>query len=320
MPTITCADRCIETGGGSVLDSLERAGIQIPNSCRSGHCQSCVVHLKSGETKPLAQLGLNLRQRRLNYFLACQYQPDTDIEVELLDDRQRRRATLLEKTVLNERVMRIRLQAPIDWRAGQYLTLWRNGASGRIYSIASLPEDGYIELHLRRRNGLVSGWIENELVPGDECEIGLPQGDCHYSPTMPGQPLVLVGSGTGLAPVYGVLRQALADGHHGTITLYACAGEPDTLYLQGQLRRLAGTHPGLSVVPVVRRNPQQHGDVVTAELEELLEQRHPRLRGSLIYLCGPPGMVARLREQCFMQGAHYSDIFFDSFEPFENGK
>ncbi len=317
MPFITCADRRIQAGGGSVLDSLENAGIQIPNSCRTGHCQSCLVHLKSGAPQPLSQLGLNRRQRKLNYFLACQFEPDTDIEVELLDERQRRRATLLEKTVLNPRVLRARLQAPIDWRPGQYLTLWRNAASGRIYSIASLPEDGHIELHLRRRNGLVSGWLEHELGPGDECEISLPQGNCHYSPTMPGQPLVLVGSGTGLAPVYGVLRQALAEGHHGSITLYASASTPEMLYLQQHLRRLAELHPGLSVVPVVRRNPENSGGVVTGELPDILRERHPRLRGSLVYLCGAPQLVEELREQCFMQGAHFSDIFCDGFEGYE---
>ncbi len=316
MPFITCADRRIESGGGSVLDSLERAGIRIPSSCRSGHCRSCVVHLKSGSPGPNAQFGLNNRQRKLNYFLACQYQPDKDIEVELLDDTHRRPATLVEKSLLNEQVLRVRLQAPIDWRAGQFLTVWRDDAIGRIYSIASLPEDGYIELHLRRRNGLVSGWLEHELAPGENCEISLPRGDCHYSPAMPGQPLVLVGAGTGLAPIYGVLRQALADGHHGPITLYTCAGAPELLYLQDNLERLAAQYPALQVLSVVRRNPRGQENVITADLARLIEQQHPRLRGCLVYLCGPPDMVQQLREQCFMQGAHHCDIFFDGFEPY----
>ncbi|TGD75077.1 2Fe-2S iron-sulfur cluster binding domain-containing protein [Mangrovimicrobium sediminis] len=314
MPVITCQERRIACGDDDVLHSLERAGIEIPSSCRTGHCQSCLAQLKQGELTARAQRGLNERQRALNYFLTCQYRPRDDIEIELLDTHSRRHATLVEKHVLDSRVLRVRLEAEVDWRAGQYLTLWRNTKRGRVYSIASLPAEGCIELHMRRRGGQISGWVEHQLQVGEECAISLPRGDCYYSPAMPGQPLVLVGIGTGLSPVYGVLKQALADGHHGEITLYACAGEPGQLYLLRELRALDDDAGRLNIIPVVRRQAAQLDGALQADITQLLAHNHPSLRGHLVYLCGTPALVAHLQYQSFMQGAHHSDIFCDPFE------
>ncbi len=314
MPVIICQERRIDSRGDDVLQSLERAGIGIPSGCRTGRCQNCLAQLKGGSPPPLAQRGLNSRQRDLNYFLACQYQPESDIEIELLDLNCRRTAILVEKQELNARVLRVRLRAEVDWRAGQYLTLWRTPLKGRPYSIASRPEEGFMELHVRRRGGLVSGWLEHELDTGDECLVSLPRGDCFYSPAMPGQSMVLVGMGTGLSPVYGVLKQALVDGHHGDICVYACAGEPGHFYLLRELQALSAQSERLRVVPVVRRDADRLADAQQEDVAALLASRHPNLRGQLVYLSGEPAQVARLHYQCFMQGAHPGNIFSDPFE------
>jgi len=314
MPVITCQEHRIESSGIPLLESLEHAGIPIPASCRTGRCQSCLVQLKNGCIPPAAQRGLSDRQRELNYFLACQCSPESDIEIDLLDNSCLRTAILVDKRLLNKRVLRARFRADVDWRAGQYLTLWRSEREGRVYSIASRPDEGFLELHVRRRNGCVSGWLEHQLQVGDRCQINLPRGDCYYSPAMPRQPVILIGLGTGLAPVYGVLKQALADGHHGAITVYVAAKTPSQFYLLDELEALCQQHEALHLVAVARRCATDRADVCEADLAELIAQRHAHLRGHLIYLCGQPAIVKRLYQQCFMRGAHTSDIFCDPFD------
>lgn len=313
--SISIQDQRLETQGGNVLDCLERAGFSIPNNCRTGHCLACLAKLDSGELPKDAQRGLSAHQRRKNYFLACQFYPINDVEVSLLPKTKSWQATLIERETIHPQVLRVRLRSNVDWLAGQYITVWRSELEGRVFSIASSPEEGFIELHLKRRNGIISGWLENSLKIGDQFEIGTPQGDCYYSPAMPKQPLILIGMGTGLAPTYGILKQALTDPYHGDITLYAVSKTASQLYMMDELNALSKEYPELTVIPVAKRRfkNDQYDSILEGTITNLIAERHKKLKGHLIYLCGPPGKVERLKDLCFMQGAAMSDIFCDAF-------
>lgn len=318
MPTITYENQqIILSSNENLLDALERVGIEVPCSCSSGICHGCMAQVLEGTIPEAAQNGLTANQRRLNYFLTCQCHPETDLHLTLINNFEARiTATLIEKRILNNRVLRARLKADVDWRAGQHIIIWRTETRGRAYSIASSPDDQYIELHVRRRpDGLVSHWLEVELGIGEQCQISPATGDTYYSPAMPGQPLLLVGTGTGIAPLSGILKQALKDGHHGDIFLYAAAGEPKQLYMVDELTALAKTHPDLHYYPVVHRNPDHHPNVLEGDLLDLIPRRHPKVHRHLVYLCGAQLMVEALRDHCFSNGAFMEDIFIKTFSP-----
>jgi len=318
MPTITFEDQQIALDSGeNLLEGLENAGIEVPCSCSSGICHGCMAQALEGDIPSAAQAGLTNNQRRLNYFLTCQCYPESDLHFTLASNLEARcTATLIEKRVLNQRVLLARFKADIDWRAGQHIIIWRTETRGRTYSIASSPDDGYLEFHVRRRpDGLVSHWLEHELQVGDQCQFSPATGDTYYSPAMPGQPVLLVGTGTGLAPLSGILRQALNDGHHGEIHLYAAAGEPHQLYMVEELTALAKAHRDLHYHPVVHRNPDNLPNLLEGDLVDLIPQRHPRLRRHLVYLCGAQPMVEFLKEHSFFSGAMEGDIFIKTFSP-----
>lgn len=318
MPTILYESQHITLNTHeNLLDGLERAGVEAPSSCSSGICHGCMAQALSGTVPPDAQRGLTDHQRRLNYFLTCQCYPEADLQFTLAGNlNARTAATLVDKRVLNQRVLRVRLQAEIDWRAGQHIILWRTPTRGRTYSLASTPEEGFLELHVRRRpNGLVSHCLEHQLGIGEQIQISPATGDTYYSPAMPGQPLLLVGTGTGLAPLSGILKQALNDGHHGEIFLYAAAGEPHQLYLCDELNALAEHHRDFHYYPVVHRNQNNLPNLLQGDLVDLIPRRHPKLRRFLVYLCGAPTMVEALQKYCFFNGAYMEDIFIKTFSP-----
>lgn len=318
MPTIVCEDQQIALESGeNLLEGLEKAGIEVPCSCSSGICLGCMGQALEGNIPAAAQVGLSENQRRLNYFLPCQCYPETDLNFTLACNLEARStATLIEKRVLNERVLLARFEADIDWRGGQHIIIWRTETRGRTFSIASTPDDGLIEFHVRRRpNGLVSHWLEHELEVGAQCQFSPATGDTYYSPAMPGQPVLMVGTGTGLAPLSGILRQALNDGHHGEINLYAAAGEPHQLYLVNELLALAEKHRDLKVHFVVHRNPDNLPNLLEGDLVDIIPNLHPKMRRHLVYLCGAQPMVDALKEHCFFAGAMDWDIFIKTFSP-----
>ncbi|WP_455198879.1 2Fe-2S iron-sulfur cluster-binding protein, partial [Kaarinaea lacus] len=263
MPTIAFEGKEYESEPDeSVLDCLTRHGVSVKYSCRSGVCQTCVMVAQDGTPTEKSQSGLKETLKTKNYFLACACVPKSDIGVGRPDSNLIEIETRVDaRDLLNPEVLRLRLACPekYDYYPGQYLTLFNSEGIGRSYSIASLPEDDdFLELHIRLvPGGQVSSWAHNNLKEGDTVKITEANGDCFYLPSNLEQPLLLIGTGTGLAPLYGIARDAIHQGHKGPIHLYhgsrTLNGQttPFGLYLVDELRVLEKTNESFFYHPCV---------------------------------------------------------------------
>ena len=299
-----------------MLDCLLRHGIQAPFSCRSGLCHTCIMRVLSGEPTLQSQKGLKAGQIDKNYFLPCSCVPTGDLEVAFDDDALFKVDTgVISVDALTSEVTRLRLQVPTDYRyrAGQYLTLFNPAGDGRSYSLASLPEvDDCLELHIRRiANGKLSSWVADQVRAGDRVVIGEALGDCFYQFTNKQQPLLLIGTGTGLAPLYGVLRDAIHQAHQGPIHLYHGSATHHGLYLMDELRGLVES-AGIHYVPSVSQEASMQ-DVRHGRANDLALQDHPELSGWRVYLCGNDAMVKAAQRAAFLAGASFQTIHTDAF-------
>jgi NAD(P)H-flavin reductase len=303
----------------SVLDGLLRQGVSVPNACRAGACQSCLMRAVNGAVPDKAQVGLKNTLKARGYFLACacRLEPGAELEVAGAGMELRVPARIEALSPLSHDVLRVvlRTEAPYDYRSGQYVTVLREDGLARSYSLASLPREGVLELHVRRiPGGSMSGWLFDSARPGERVQVQGPSGDCFYVPGKPEQPLLLAGTGTGLAPLYGIVRDALEAGHTGPIHLFHGAREPRGLYLVEELRELAARHPQLRYRPSVL---QGEGGALWAvgALDALIKAECPRPVGWRAYLCGNPDLVLSLRKKLFLAGIGLKDIHADAFLP-----
>jgi len=302
----------------SVLDGLTRYGLTIPSSCRSGICQACLMRAVDTTPPAEAQKGLKAALCEHNHFLACQCIPATDMEVALPndDDIPLRSAQVVAKESLSDQVVRVHLhcEVPLTYRAGQFINLKHQGLM-RSYSLASVPEmDQSLELHVQRvSNGSMSGWIHDEMAVGDSVQIQGPFGDCVYTPGNPQQPLLLIGTGCGLSPLWGVLRDALHHGHTAPIHLFHGSRNIDGLYLVDELRALAERYPNFSYTPSLSGETVPHG-FSAGRVNVLALESYPQLKGWRVYLCGNTNMVKTTKKKAFLAGAAFKDILADPFE------
>ena len=300
----------------SVLEALEKAGHKIPNSCRAGLCHSCMM--QSEEAPPeLAQQSLSESQRLQNYFLACSCFPSQDMQVNLIGDVNQVQGVIVEKSMLNESVLKLCISIDFKWFAGQYVSVWFDETQGRSYSIANRRDDHKtIELHIKRHEmGLVSRWLHDTVKVGDNITVSKPLGNCFYSDTHVDKPILMASTGTGLAPLYGILQEALHREHSAPIYLYAGAGEPKDLYYVEALTALAEAHENFHYIPVVRRNAEQleHKSLIENDMVDIIQDTYPDLKGWKIFLCGNPDMIKKVQRHCFFQGAAVTDILVDAF-------
>jgi NAD(P)H-flavin reductase len=278
-----------------------------------------LVHGRVGET---AQQGLKDSWRAQGLFLACRCYPEADLEVRApATGALRIPSRVTAHTRLNHQVVAIRLrpEEAFGYYPGQHVTLWRDELLGRCYSLASVPAlDGEeLELHVKHLvGGALSPWLCDKLGVGDRIQLLGPGGDCFYTAGDTGRPLLLAGIGTGLAPLYGILRDALCQGHTGEIHLYHGALDLSGLYLHDELNRLASRHANLHYYPCILNEPPARAEQVQqADLMTLLEQKYPDLRGWKIHLCGDPAFVNKQRKACYLAGARLPDIHADAFVP-----
>jgi CDP-4-dehydro-6-deoxyglucose reductase, E3 len=302
--------------GEDVLSALLRAEIDAPHSCRAGACQSCLHRAVDGEPPPAAQEGLSDAQKALGYFLACLCRPEgTLVVLPARESGARAEVSVRAIERLGGDVVRLRLEHGPDfaYRPGQFVELIAEGGLGRHYSLASLPEeDDFLELHVRlHAGGRMSGLIAEQLAHGARMHVAGPLGTCIYEGVDPDQPICLVGSGTGLAPLVGVMRDALRRGHRGPVRLYHGVREPAGLYLHDELEALVRGRPNLSYVARVLSDPSpQGGDVAAAVLE-----RETALADTAFFLCGGERLVSRLKRELYLRGAKLKYLRSDAFTP-----
>ncbi|MBI1194222.1 MAG: 2Fe-2S iron-sulfur cluster binding domain-containing protein [Gammaproteobacteria bacterium] len=300
----------------SVLACMTRHGVMIPSSCQAGACQTCMIRALEGRPTPESQQGLKDTLRVQNYFLACMCKPTENMTIGLSTVSPAYHTVLREKTVLNESVVRLRLDRPagFHYRAGQFINLVRpTDQLTRSYSLASVPEDGHLELQVKRvPDGKLSNWLFDAFEVGDAVEFFGPAGDCFYVSGAAEQPLLLVGTGTGLAPLYGILRDVLAQGHTGPIHLFHASLAAPGLYLEDELRALERANEQFHYVPCVL-----HGDAPAGGRQGNIAELPMAVLGSLdgyrVFLCGDPPIVNALRQKCFIAGASMQDIYSDPF-------
>jgi CDP-4-dehydro-6-deoxyglucose reductase, E3 len=308
--------------GETVLDALLREGVEIAHACRSGVCRSCAVIARSGTVPEAAQVGLRAIEQRQGMLLACLCRPSEDLELAELGDAATVAARIAELEHLSDSVVRVRLEpeTSLEYSPGQYLSLRRPDGLARSYSLASVPSEPWLELHIRRiADGRLSRWAYDEAQVGDPVALRGPYGSCCYLPEQPDAPLLLVAVGTGLAPLWGVVREALGAGHRGPITLIQAAATPEGLYLREPLRELAAAHPQLRVRACVLRAGDGGGEPLGIEEAAVDELAVAQLRasadiaGHLAYVCGDPPVVQRVRRGLFLAGLSPRRIFADPF-------
>jgi CDP-4-dehydro-6-deoxyglucose reductase len=313
--------------GQSVLDAALVAGLNLPHSCKGGNCGACRARLLQGAvTYPNGPpLGLSDGEVKDGYVLLCQARAQSDLEVEALEMRTPDSAVIkrlpgrIERVVtLSHDVMGVFLRLPaaeaFDFQPGQYLDIMLSGGRRRSFSIASPPHDSrLLELHIRLVPG---GELTEKLFAHDArstlLSIEGPLGQFVYRPAVVA-PMLLVGGGTGLAPLKSILRHVLENDLDRDLMLYwGVRGERD-LYADRELDALSRRCPRFIYRPVLSEPGGSWQGRRGWVHEAVLHDRQP-LDAADIYASGPPEMIAALRHSFPLHGADPARLFFDSFD------
>lgn len=318
LPKLTVEDReVICQNGESVLDTLLREQIDIPHACREGACQSCMIRSLNGPPPVAAQKGLKDVLVHQNHFLACLCYPQQDMCISLTPPADFfTEASVTGKELLNAETLLLTLHCKeaLDYYAGQFVNLRRADGLTRSYSIANNRIHTHkLTFHIRRLSGgRFSEWAHRELNIGDTLQVSDPQGLCYYLPNQAEQNMLLIGTGSGLAPLAGIISEALHHGHTGKIHLYHGSREVDGLYWIEEMQQLTRQYANFHYTPCVSKGDAPEG-FAAGRANDVAISMLPSLKGWRVYLCGHPDMVNQTKRQAYLHGAQLQDIYADAF-------
>lgn len=305
----------------TVLDQLLAHGINAAYSCKAGVCKTCIMACSNPENLPEASTkNVSPAERELGYFLPCTCLPSKSLQVsEIAQTDLTQTTTVIEKTFVSDNVIRLKLETPFEFRAGQFCNLYRTADLSRSYSIASKDGDTYLEFHIKHiENGQFSSWAAKQLEVGKQIEVSGPHGECFYvSPEKPGQsPMLLCGIGTGLAPLLGIIKTAIEQGHEGQIDLVLGAKSATGFYLTEELQKLVKDQENLTVTWVTQDATSEASSehLKNADIYSFVKESYLDLSEHQVYLCGAPSFVQKMKKQCYLGGANLSNIYSDAFQ------
>lgn len=291
----------------NLLDALNQAGLNVPYSCRAGRCHACLVRCLNGEPQDARPEALSAQQRAEGWRLACQCRVVGDLQVAPFDPHSDAVPARVEQIDWLGDVLRLQLlpDRALRYQAGQHVVLWRHGIA-RPYSLASVPgEDRCLAFHIDCRRPGAFCDLARQLRVGDELGLGeLRSGALHYDRDWQDRPLWLLAAGTGLAPLWGILREAVRQEHAGPIRVLHLAHSTQGHYLAQALDALAAEVGGISV---------QYG--LPEQLPEALAGLRGLPRQALALACGAPDTVEQFARALFMAGLPRSQLFADMFTP-----
>jgi sulfite reductase (NADPH) flavoprotein alpha-component len=161
----------------------------------------------------------------------------------------------------------------------------------REYSIASLPSDGALHLLVRQMRrpdgslGLGSAWLTEHVAPGESIDLRL-RTNPHFHLPDGDRPLLLVGSGTGIAGLRALLKARIARGQHRNWLVFGeRAARVDRFYTDELERwRSEGRIEWLDLV--YSRDGQRDRYVQHRLAARADEVRDWCTRGAAIFVCG----------------------------------
>ena len=311
-----------------VLEAALAAGLNLPHSCKSGHCASCRARLLAGEIHYPngVPLGLTAEEARAGNILLCQARAKSDLVVEARliasvaeVDIKTLPCRIARLNPLASDVMQVFLRLPavetLRFHPGQYLDILLDGERRRSFSIASPPHDSeLLELHVRRvRGGEFTERLFNAASVGSLLRLEGPIGQFVYreSPA----PLVMIAGGTGFAPLKSMLRHVLEGAIDRPIHLYWGARQPHDLYEEALVLEWVRHYRQLRFTAVLSEATETKAPHHRLGwVHEAVLADHPSLEPFDVYAAGPPALIEAIRASFPERGMREDRLFFDSFD------
>ena len=211
-------------------------------------------------------------------------------------------ATVLENKKLTDDVIFLSLSAPKDFNflAGQFVTVRiENSTEFRLksYSVLNPPsEKGKIDLCIKIVDGGFASEILRKAQKGHSFQVKGPLGHFVFEEDDKSKEIWLIGGGTGVAPLYSMLKEHLPHHKNKRFVLIFSLKEKKDLFLHQEFQQLAKRYANFTYIPTLTR---EKWDGATGRVQEHLPAN---VENKTFYICGLKELVLETKEVLLKKG------------------
>lgn len=319
-------------GGSPLLFSLQDEGIFIPSACGGkGTCAYCKVTVLEGggPVLPTETPYLSAEELEENVRLSCQVKVRNDLAIEIPEElflikEFKVQVDHLEDLTPYIKGLTLAIVEPeegITFKPGQYIQLeipkykLSSAPEFRAFSMASIPGDNRtIELYVGLvEKGIVSTYVHDFLKKGDVLVMRGPFGDFYYRES--DRDILLIATGTGLAPIISILRYMRTKNIGRKTTLFFGTRMEEDLFCMDELKNLEKELPAFTYIPTLSRVPDKtpwEGE--RGRVTALIENHIAKGAELDVYICGNAEMVESCLEILREKGISEEYTYFDKFD------
>lgn len=209
-------------------------------------------------------------------------------------------ARVMQRQWVADDMLELTLRPNGNWRgaqSGQHVQLYleREGVRlSRSYSLTAVQADGSLKIAIKQQpGGRVSPHLLEHLAVGDTLELGPVQGDLTWPEAQHG--VLLLAAGSGITPLLGLLRTALAQGFTAPVTLLHYVREQGQRAFVAELQALQAQYSNLQVQWSLTAGNAEPGALAGRFTAEHLAAV-PQLAQSRVLACGPAGFVGQVQQ------------------------
>jgi ferredoxin-NADP reductase len=232
---------------------------------------------------------------------------------------QKFQAPLLRKIPLTQDVVQFDFSLEgltVDFKAGQFFMIELNDAEGRAsraYSVASTPSNkAYFSLCVKLLPDGRGSALLSDLAVGDLASFMAPFG--HFLIEENGlqsqKDMVMVATGTGLAPFMSMIPTLFEQRFKGNIDLYFGVRHEEDLFYVEELRAFEAEHPTFKA-HIMLSQPGETWTGLSGRVTDFLKEL--MVENRQIYICGNGDMVKTVKTLMQEKGVAKEDLHWEQF-------
>ena len=320
-----------------ILLAAIRQGVGLPYGCKDGACGSCKSRLLAGRVihGTHQDKALSRAEEEAGWTLTCRAAAQTDVVIEartvagLAEYPPRKmpsRVAHIGRPAPDIAILRLQLPAgdTLRYRPGQYVEFLLRDGVRRSYSMANDPEcqtellgtgQPAIELHIRHTpGGIFTDHVFGAMKEREILRLDGPFGS-FFLREESDKPIILLASGTGLAPIKAIVEYLQRTASARAAWLYwGCRSRVD-LYLHDWAEESTTGSSNIRYVPVLSEPKAEDAwSGRTGFVHHAVMSDFPDLGAHQVYACGAPAMVDAAQRDLVMRCGLPADEFYaDAF-------
>ncbi|GIJ94272.1 FAD-binding oxidoreductase [Capnocytophaga stomatis] len=305
----------------TILEAALEQGIALEYSCLSARCRSCVVKVIEGKCENIKDdIVLLEEEKKQGFVLSCNAMPCSDLQLDVKDlgvqlfKKQIVPAKINLISILSPDIVRVELRLPptasFKFIPGQFVNIIRGGEK-RSYSLANVPNiENRLEFLIRNyEGGLFSKYWFEEAKQNDLLRIEGPLGTFFYRDNPDCKHIVLLATGTGIAPIQSLLTQFTRQPDlvkNKEVWLFWGGRKREDLFLE-----IAFDNDNFRYIPVLSREENWNGE--KGYVQDIASKQNIDWSRTQVYACGSPLMIDTSKRILIEKGLQENLFFADSF-------